>query len=224
MFQKLLKTLGLVLLLLSSAAFAETSGNQFYEVSSSAMTKTQFRSTVATARRLFSYLAENNGRRLEFFTDWDSDWAQAFARRWESDQILIHGGIARIPGGNVDSLALLICHELGHLYGGTPYSDSHNSLSAEGQADWWATKECWPVIAPALSSDVDIGGRGQRAALVATAFYAANRGLSAPKVSTPDPSEVGKTLLTHPEPQCRLDTYVAGLKGQERPRCWWAPE
>jgi hypothetical protein len=186
------------------------------------ITKSEFLTTLSLARKIFAPLAATNNRKLEIFSDWNSDWTQAFARRWDTDQILIYGGIARITAGTQDSLALLICHELGHLYGGIPYSDEHNQLSAEGQADWWATNYCWSRFSEQLpSTNPDSKDRALRAALVVTAFYAKNRNIPAPLPNTPDSTVVEETVLTHPEPQCRLDTYLAGLINNPRPLCWW---
>lgn len=210
------------LLIWFSLIFAPTFA---HGASSPAMTRSEFLGVLAVARKTFTPLATSHNRRLEIMSDWSSDWAQAFTRRWETDQVLVYGGIARIAGGTQDSLALLICHELGHLYAGAPYSDEHSALSAEGQADWWATNFCWPRFAEQLpSSNPDIHNRAIRASLIVTAFYAANRNIPAPTLQTPDLTIVEKTLLTHPEPQCRLDTYVAGLANTSRPLCWWNPE
>lgn len=193
--------------------------------STSAVTRTQFRQTMATAHRLFAPLSAIDNRKLEFYSDWNQDWAQAFARRWETDQVIIYGGIARIANGTMDSFALIVCHELGHLYGGLPQGDTHNRISVEGQADYWATSYCWDKLAAEIpSTNPDIKDRGVKAALVVTAFYAANRNIAAPKVSTPDLTEVESTVMTHPEPQCRLDTYLAGLESKPRPRCWFKGE
>lgn len=213
------------------------------ETSAYTITRAEFLSTLSIARKLFTPLAAEKNRRLEIFSDWNSNWTQAFARRWDTDQVLIYGGIARIPGGTQDSLALLLCHEIGHLYAGAPYSDEHNMLSAEGQADWWATNLCWFQLAKELKTSTQnlrttsnslseisqppaeelfkLKDRALKAALIVTAFYAANRNIPAPLIETPDLTIVDKTLLTHPEPQCRLDTYVAGLIGSPRPFCWW---
>lgn len=208
--------IGIFLFLISQLSLADSGSTD------SPITRNQFLQTLAIARKTFSNLATDNHRRLEIFSDWNSDWTQAFARRWDTDQLLIYGGLARIPQGSQDSLALLICHELGHLYAGRPYSDEHNALSAEGQADWWATQYCWPRFIQQLpNSSLTANERAIKAALIVTAFYARNRNIPAPTVETPDLTEVDETVLTHPEPQCRLDTYLAGLFNQPRPRCWW---
>lgn len=181
----------------------------------------------------FSPLAHANNRELEFMTDYDEDWIQAFARRWETDQVIVYGGTAAVTNGSEDTFALILCHETGHLYGGRPVSDEHNFLAVEGQADYWATMECFPKIMTSLSNrspskeSVDYCkgetkcARTVDAILALTAQFADNRSLPHPKLSTPDQTIVETLLFTHPSPQCRLDTMIAGMKGNPRPLCWF---
>lgn len=181
----------------------------------------------------FSPLAAANNRELVFMTDYDSDWIQAFARRWEQDQVIVYGGTAAVTNGSEDTFALILCHETGHLYGGRPVGEEHNFLSVEGQADYWATMVCFPKILPGLSErtpskeSVDYCkgeakcARTVDAAVALTAQFADNRSLPHPKLSTPDPTIVDTLNFTHPSPQCRLDTMIAGMKGNPRPRCWF---
>lgn len=167
----------------------------------------------------FQPLAAQNGRTFEILSDYNEDWAQAFARRWETDHIIVYGGASALIGGTEDSFALLLCHETGHLYGGRPWGDDKNQLSLEGQADYWSHK-CFHQIVPKLAPRT--GDRLKEAALVLTAFYADNRNIQHPRVDTPDETVVPETLKTHPEPQCRLDTILAGSAGRPRPKCWFA--
>ena len=181
--------------------------------------KKRFTSIITSIEKLFAPYSAKDGRTLEFFTDYDAEWPQGFARRWETDQVHVYGGLAAL--GTEDVLALVICHELGHLYAGVPYSDEHNRMSVEGQADYWASLECFSQVVPFLEKrDGTVEERGIEAALVLTAFFADNRNLPHPDLKTPDTSVVTQILRTHPSPQCRLDTYVAGLIGLPRPECW----
>lgn len=168
-------------------------------------------------------------------TDYNEDWAQAFARRWEEDQVIVYGGIAAIKNSSEDTFALILCHETGHLYGGEPVGDTHNNLSLEGQADYWALRSCFPKILSSLSGRTPSAGaleycqnetacaRTVDAILAVTAHFADNRNLPHPQLDTPDETVVPATLLTHPNPQCRLDTMIAGMKGLPRPLCWHKP-
>jgi hypothetical protein len=188
------------------------------------LTRAQFSQTIGIFESVFSPYAARDNRTFEILSDWNEAWPQAFARRWETDHLIVYGGIARIPGTTVDSFALTLCHEVGHLYGGEPFGDEHNRMAVEGQADYWATSECWEKIIHELPMrEGSVQDRGVAAAIVLSAFFAANRNLPAPRVETPDTTVATQTNRTHPLPQCRLDTYVAGLEMNARPRCWWAP-
>lgn len=166
-------------------------------------------------------------------TDYNEDWAQAFARRWETDQVIVFGGVAALENGSEDSFALILCHETGHLYGGQPFNDEYNKLSLEGQADYWAGGKCLAEILSYLSPrnasrsslsychDEPLCARAIDAFLVVTARFANNRNLPHPSLSTPDLQVVDSHLRTHPTPQCRLDTMVAGLRKRPRPSCWF---
>jgi len=220
-----MKLVTIILILFCANSWGSVDQTSAHFSKANGVSKTDFRLVLAALEKVFSPVAASMSRTLEFQYDWDADWAQAFARRWETDQVVIYGGIARIPGSTTDSLALILCHELGHLYGGEPFSDEYNKLALEGQADYFATLDCWDrVITEIPVREGNERDRAFAAALTVTAFFASNRGIAAPKIETPDTTVVTTTLKTHPEPQCRLDTYMAGLEKAERPRCWWAPE
>ena len=224
----------LFLLFFSTHAYASVDG--FLSASQAPkLPKKAFERIIAAFEVSFSPLAQREGRELEFLTDYDSDWIQAFARRWETDQVIVYGGAAAVANGSEDTFALILCHETGHLYGGSPVSDEHNFLSLEGQADYWAARECLGEMLPTLSPrspskealayclDENRCARMIDAFLTLTAQFADNRNLPHPKLETPDATVVETMLLTHPSPQCRLDTMIAGMRGESRPRCWFKP-
>lgn len=210
----------LVIFLLISVSWARTH-EDFVYATGKKLEKRRFFEIIRLLKNEFQELAVARGTKFEIFADYDSDWAQAFARRWDTDHILVYGGLAAIPNVTEDAFALVLCHEIGHLYGGRPYSDEHNELSVEGQADYWSAS-CFERILPKLPHRE--GNRLQDAALVLTSFYADNRNIPHPEVHTPDVTVVSSTLKTHPEPQCRLDTILAGLTRGPRPLCWYFPE
>lgn len=210
--------LALIFLLVSSFALAHTE-KAFVTAPGVKLPKKRFLEILKIFELEFAPLAAQNGRKFEILSDYNEDWAQAFARRWETDHIIVYGGASALIGGTEDSFALLLCHETGHLYGGRPWGDDKNQLALEGQADYWSHK-CFKQVLPKLAPRN--GDRLMEAALVLTAFYADNRGIPHPRVDTPDVSVVRETLKTHPEPQCRLDTILAGRDYQPRPNCWFA--
>lgn len=197
------------------------------------LSKKRFYSVISLMKATYEPLAQQHGRKLEFLASYEENWAQAFSRRWETDQIIVFGGIAGIPGMTEDSLALILCHELGHLYGGVPYSDVYNQLAVEGQADYWATLFCFSEVVAKLPNRIPLSSslsscrnniqcaRTLDASLVMTAFFADNRSLPHPSLETPDISVVTEVLMTHPSPQCRLDTLWAGIQKNNRPQCWF---
>lgn len=226
-----MKNLIWVGLLISSFAYAHVDEISPF-VNGEKLSRTRFRTIINILKTQFSPLSQKEGRVLEFYTDYEAEWAQGFARRWETDQVHIYGGLAAIPNVTEDSFALVVCHELGHLYAGVPYSDAHNRLSVEGQADHWAGLHCFKEVVGALPKLVpsktsltacksdEACARGLDAALILTAFFADNRSIPHPRVDTPDRNVATEILKTHPEPQCRLDTYRAGLTGMKQPECW----
>lgn len=211
--------MALILLLMSSFALANTENAAFFAAGVK-LPKKRFNEIIRLFEIEFQPLAAQNGRKFEILSDYNEDWAQAFARRWETDHIIVYGGASALIGGTEDSFALLLCHETGHLYGGRPWGDDKNQLALEGQADFWSP-ECFKRIVSKL--EPRSGDRLTEAALVLTAFYADNRTIAHPRVDTHDESVVNETLKTHPEPQCRLDTILAGASGKSRPLCWFKP-
>lgn len=195
------------------------------------ISKAEFSQVISLIRQEFSYLSLANNRKLKFFTSYESDWAQAFARRWEDDEIHVYGGFAKIRGANQDSFALIVCHELGHLHGGYPYSNADLALSVEGKADYWATNVCLPKIIPLLKTRTATGAslsicsdeicaRTLDASLVVAGHFARNERGEKPSLSKKDPTIVSEILKTHPSAQCRLDTLVAGFFNEAYPACW----
>lgn len=155
-----------------------------------------------------------------------------------------YGGLARFPGMESESAyAAVACHEVGHHMGGAPIYSDQDWAAVEGEADYWATKECMKGIGYSAQESQD-------AALALAKVLGALGGDPVPDPSKIDKSVVKKTYEDHPKAQCRLDTYLNGLAcdvlgpmSQEdpkvnscfdypskktyavgsRPRCWFAP-
>jgi hypothetical protein len=169
----------------------------------------------------FQHLASSNEEELQVLGGWvDRRADMAFARRWENAQVLIYKGMAHRRELNVDALILIICHELGHLYGGAPYSNYDNKLSLEGQSDYFATNRCLEVALREWNQE-NVEERIFMAMLDVGKFLANNRGITHPEFNTPDETIVDETNRSHPSPQCRLDTYLAGHEARPRPNCWF---
>lgn len=164
--------------------------------------------------------------------------------------LFLFGGYARIPGMTPDLVMATLCHELGHGIGGAPLKKKKDPepISAEGQSDYFAYRFCLermfkrvPAKAPvvAVSSYVEILCRSQSRDSASLEFcYRGFQTLEVERMvfkkspngetsyETPDTSvvsEVNDSETYYPSAQCRIDTMMAGLLKQERPRCWWAP-
>jgi hypothetical protein len=70
-------------------------------------------------------------------------------------KVIVHGGLLRSKRLTPDALRSVLCHELGHIYGGTPKrrapidwdgpmtEDGLSYVSSEGQADYYSTLVCF---------------------------------------------------------------------------------
>lgn len=79
--------------------------------------------------------------------------------------VRLDGGLIRSPRLDADVLRFVICHELGHLYGGAPRRalppewtgdqapDGRSLLSAEGQSDYYAAAACFHRLADRARAD-----------------------------------------------------------------------
>ncbi|MFP5386857.1 MAG: hypothetical protein ACLGHN_12305 [Bacteriovoracia bacterium] len=105
---------------------------------------------------------------LEFVFNTDNTTLNAFAKKETPKEwrITVHGGFISHPKMNYYSMALILCHELGHFLGGKPYvegrrlsptmvSRAPKEMSVEGQADFFATAECGKRLLAGEQPDVD---------------------------------------------------------------------
>ncbi|OUR93713.1 hypothetical protein A9Q84_19825 [Halobacteriovorax marinus] len=174
---------------------------------------------------------------------WDLDIVHASYSGVEQDGLFSHniflfGGFARLDGMTLDGLALTACHEIGHGIGGLPLKV--NGKTMEGQADYYATQTCLPILfkylkqADELSTDPYIEyfckshtdySYCQRAmtALESEIFFFSYLGdeTSFEERSTEVVTELNTSETYYPSAQCRLDTSMNGIFGLARPTCWF---
>ncbi len=136
--------------------------------------------------------------------------------------IIVNRGLLDHEEMTKELLDLFLCHEMGHLSGGDPKLVRRNGKlswsSVEGQADYFAAQICMDFLG--YSEDQVLSE-----SLAFAAMIAKLKGhLKIPKLETPESYNVSRTLQTHPTPQCRLDTLVAGLRSKPRPQCWFNPK
>lgn len=173
---------------------------------------------------------------LKILGVWDDDRVNATASRdsRENPVITVAGGLARHPRMDRDALYLILCHELGHQFGGAPKQLRGNTQlrswsSAEGQADYYATSKCMPYLlerlklredsyqAKVVPNDVlavcqsDLCRQiAQASHQVAMVFYDVKPLGRAPELKQFDKTVAYETQYKHPNPQCRLDTFLSG--------------
>ncbi|MAE57772.1 MAG: hypothetical protein CME69_02765 [Halobacteriovorax sp.] len=185
------------------------------------ISKSKFKRIAKTFEKEFMDFSNEKNEDLLVYADWNDPSADmALARRWETAQILIFRGLAHRREIDPDALMLILCHELGHLYGGYPLKRESDEIAAEGQADYFATKYCIKR-ALLLIDNKNINQRIRNAIHSVGNFLANNWGHQLPSLKTPSTIIQDQTIMDHPTPQCRFDTFFAGLTDQERPRCWF---
>ena len=150
----------------------------------------------------------------------------------------MYGGMARRPEVMPLSFALVLCHELNHLYGGSPYIQPQTRMSAEGQADFGGAGFCLQKMAENLYDNSTIPASSYLTRVCRGSGYCLKKmdgalglgkllsklsGEGEPNYETPDRTIVSTTTLSYPKYiQCRIDTYHNGILGIQRPRCWYA--
>lgn len=213
------------------------------------------------------------GKVMTVKLDWENPKVNASATRSMQDDpiVIIFGGMIRHPDMTRDGVMAVLCHELGHFMGGAPKkkrgtSHKRSWSSAEGQADYFVGAKCLPfLLKQRIDSRPLSGNEGEVEEVVARCgkdeicqrtllaglsitkvFATLKNYYEMPSFHKFDKTEVWETIFGHPEPQCRLDTILAGLtcsdsplkpfdaldplssscynKDGSRPRCWFSPE
>ncbi len=209
-----------LLFLTSACALADYPTNTIVlpeGVNPSGATKTSFTRAIKRAETAYAQTVQRLANcRLEITGDWADGTVNAYASRVGSVcKVEMFGGFARYGSMSTDALIGVICHEIGHHIGGDP-KYARDWASCEGQSDYFA-QTCMKKLlgnAPA---------RIQRADVILADNLARMSRENKPSVLTPDETRANGIYCRHPRAQCRLDTYIAGMHGLPRPRCWYNP-
>lgn len=200
------------------------------------ITEEEFNGIVNRIIGLYKPLAVQQGATLKSNNLWSDTTVNASASQTGTSWIInMYGGLARRPEVTPDGFALVVCHELGHHFGGFAFYGDQDWAASEGQSDYFATQACarkiWSAdkvenakfrttVGDFEKSKCDATWRSEdeqnlcyRSAAagysLASLLSALGRG-SAPRFDTPDPKQVPSTFVNHPQGQCRLDTYFTG--------------
>lgn len=254
----MMKVLAILGLLASTVACGSDSYNQFAPdndlylqdclncESAGGVNEQEFKDIIQAGMDIYSPIAEANNETLIINGKWTDSTVNANCQR-SGGKVTVnqYGGLARRPEVNPAGFAIVMCHELGHAYAGAPYISMFSKMSAEGQSDYYSTKECFDKIqalVPKLqvkqdfyenyinencidksseTSDIrclnGLDGSHALGNLLATLMEE-----PLPAFETPDPTVVTVTELSYPATvQCRLDTYAAGIFKAKRPACWF---
>ena len=127
-----------------------------------AISEAQLDGVIAELEKIYAPVAREAGRELRIESYWEDLYHEgANVNTGGSTNFfwaiyIKGGGYAKYPMTDMDSTALLICHELGHHMGGHPKAQNDviapwqlergmapwEPRSSEGQADYFATSEC----------------------------------------------------------------------------------
>lgn len=225
----------------SSSAFANFPRNNLHLQDRvggpSNVTEEQFNKITDAIVAMWQPLAKLHGAQLVAVKNWNDATVNAYAdQKGNQWMVSMYGGLARRPEITPDGFALVVCHELGHHFGGYYFYGPNHWAAGEGQADYFATDVCAKRVfaaffdrrflnrtdvPPYVKQRCDAVWK-ESAAAQSLCYRSASAGLSlatllaaigaspAPKFETPDPTRVPQTVVDHPRAQCRLDTYLAG--------------
>lgn len=153
---------------------------------------------------------------------WESPYFGAGISFYENTfRLMILGGTTRIKGLTPDAYAAIVCHELGHIIGGSPLQTIPGAewSSSEGQSDFFAASVCLPRYFKKLGvSDLEISQRVEQAGFeMISAFMTIEKG--SVKRFKMDDTRVESTLINnYPTLQCRYENF---RNNKERPACWF---
>ena len=205
----------------------------------SSMTEARFLEIVGRVEAIYSPVIKAEfGADLYMNNDWKSTTVNASAQQYGSKwQVNMYGGLARHNLATDDGFMMVVCHELGHHIGGAPRYDRNTDwASNEGQADYFAGLKCMRrvlqnddniTIVAGMSIDAEATNQCreiyksesevalcQRIAMAGKSLgslLGSLGGNSKINFNTPDKKIVKTTNDNHPQAQCRLDTYFAGM-------------
>lgn len=142
---------------------------------------------------------------VTFHLDWADNTVNAYA--WVDNRVrhvALKGGLIRHVALELEGIALVLAHELGHHYGGNPTFPG--GLSCEGQADYFGVavimRNVWFGEQYITTADAGISQMA--------AFFGVPDSSNAPG---------GQAGCTHPPGACRIATYHSAVSLGGKPSC-----
>jgi subtilisin-like proprotein convertase family protein len=197
--------------------------------------ETAFNKIIDHVSKFYEPIIASHGATLEVQRNWFDPTVNAYAERTGNTwTVAMFGGLARRPEVTADGFALAICHEIGHHLGGFAFTTNHWAAS-EGQSDYFATQACAKKIWEKQTStnarfrqstpikvkekcDQSFATVKEQNLCYRTALAGKSLGFMLakladqprPKFDTPDSTLAPINFESHPNAQCRLDTYFNG--------------
>lgn len=200
--------------------------------SAGGITEVQFNDVINKIEDVYKPVIEGMGKKLVIERNWTDGTVNAYASQSGNVYtIAMFGGLARSKEVSYEGFALVVCHEMGHHLGGTPFWDRSPWAAAEGQADYYSTLKCFKRAFRKEAKRIDVEAavtdlcskvytkeedvflceRGISGGQSLATLLASLGGDRLPSILTPDTRIVTKTLTNgYPPVQSRLDNYVAG--------------
>lgn len=139
-----------------------------------------------------------------YHVDWYNNTVNAYA--WVEGgvrHVALLGGLIRTEALELEGIALILAHELGHHYGGAPtYPDG---LSCEGQADFFGARN---VMRKVWFGESYLSTMTKAITQLENFFGFAPGLVGAPAAG-----------CTHPPGSCRIDTYNRAVELKPKPDC-----
>lgn len=202
------------------------------------ITESRFNEIIDDAMAYWYPIAKAKGVELTVEKKWNDPTVNAFAsqsgNKW---MVAMFGGLARRPEVTEDGFAMVVCHELGHHFGGYSFK-GESWASSEGESDYFAANACakriWGHEHSENMKSIRLNDIPKKVIESCTAAWPNNEksqawcirtsaagfslahllavlgGDPVPSFDNPDKTVVPKTSGNHPRAQCRLDTYFAG--------------
>ena len=195
------------------------------------VTEQVFNEVLNEIETVYAPIVAQNGARLVVQRLWQNNDFNAKAYRQGNNFVIeMYGGLARHPDVTRDAFLLVACHEVGHHLGGAPKYNGTDWASNEGQSDYFATMKCARKVFrryPRTPQNIDIEAENRckehhsaqekeiciRSAMGGLSLAKAmsrQSGGREPRLDLKDSRVVSSTQDSHPQPQCRLDTYFQG--------------
>ncbi|WP_372655530.1 hypothetical protein [Halobacteriovorax sp.] len=234
-----MKSLLLVSLYIWTLSSLATTDRSRYEIlptdpTTSTITEELFYTVINRVESLYNNDFAAKGILVDFNSNWETSYFSAWAHNDNPPLYSLNfwGGIARIPGINEYGWAFVVCHEVGHLLGGTPFNTLESFIwaSSEGQSDYFAGAHClkryfdaFPYtgeeveLTPKIKNECSQNHHCLNAAKAALSFTNIIRYIyrDTPTLSLETPSQqdpVTSILKSYPDAQCRMDTIFESGK------------